>query len=664
MRSYFVALIACLAVSHVLSLPARAAERPNFVFIYTDDQRWDALGVVQREQGEKARFPWLRTPALDRMAKEGVRFRNAFVVNSLCSPSRASFLTGCYGHLNGIVNNHTPFPEDNVTYASLLRSAGYATGFVGKWHMGKQSGQRPGFDYSASFLGQGRYFDCPFEINGETTQTKGWVDDVSTDYAVEFLRRNRTKPFLLVMGYKTAHGPFDPPPRHANTYQGEQARSVPNMNDPAIYRSEKRGGGKTELPDLVPTNMGYFRGLTAIDENVGRVLHVLDELQLSDRTMVVFSSDNGFYLGEHGLGDKRSAYDESLRIPLIIRYPKLGGSKVVDRMALNIDIAPTLLEYAGVDVPERMQGRSWRPLLEGNAAGWRDAFFYCYFYERGFTTPTVTAVRTDTAKLIKYPGHEEWTEMFDLAADPYETSNLIDSPERAALRQELETQYQRQAAAIDFEIPPFADDPKKDQPPPALNTWVLEYRFSKDEGDRVVDTSGKNNHGKATGAPLAEGRDGRPARRFDGKGFIEVPRAPSLDPSVGAWTVEAVFKSDAPDGVVLARGGQTAGYCVYLQDGRPHLTVTAANRPIDIGGRQSVAGAWTTLVARITADRQIVLLVNDKQVAARKLPRFIPNDPNDSMQIGADLKSPVIEENMPRFQGLIESVRLYSGEAP
>ena len=152
-----VLLLAPLAASHAADTP----RKPNFLFIYTDDQRYDALSVVQQEQGEKGRFPWLKTPNLDRIAAEGVRFRNAFVVNSLCSPSRASFLTGCYGHVNGVVNNHTPFPEDNVTHASQLRQAGYVTGYVGKWHMGPQSGQRPGFDYSASFIGQGKYFDCP-----------------------------------------------------------------------------------------------------------------------------------------------------------------------------------------------------------------------------------------------------------------------------------------------------------------------------------------------------------------------------------------------------------------------------------------------------------------------------------------------------------------------
>jgi arylsulfatase A-like enzyme len=437
--------------------------RPNFVFVYTDDQRWDAMSVVQREQGARARFPWLATPSMDRLASEGVRFRNAFVVNSLCSPSRASYLTGRYGYLNGIVNNHTQFDSNNVTYARLLRQAGYRTGYIGKWHMDGQKGQRPGFDYSASFIGQGRYADCPFEINGTVTATQGWVDDVSTDYALRFIREHKDDPFLLIVGFKSAHGPFDPPDRLADRYAGAQARPVPNLDRPAIYQGAQGQNPTPKKKAAGGTNLGYFRCLTAADENLGRILQLLDELKLADDTMVVFASDNGFYLGEHRLGDKRSAYDESLRIPLLVRYPRLGTGtrgKTDDRLVLNIDVASTFLDYAGVAVPSDMQGRSWRPLFEGQGGDWRKAFFYCYFFERGYKVPTVTAVRTETAKLVRYPGHDEWTEVFDLTADPYELQNLSADPARAGLRKELEAEYERQSRAIGFQIPPFADQPE------------------------------------------------------------------------------------------------------------------------------------------------------------------------------------------------------------
>ena len=244
-----------------------------------------------------------------------------------------------------------------MTHARLLQQAGYRTAYVGKWHMGSQHGQRPGFDYSASFIGQGRYNDCPFEINGKETATKGWVDDVSTDFAIRFIQEQKDQPFLLAVGFKSAHGPFDPPDRLNDAYAGNLARPVPNLNDQAIYTRNDAQPFALRPAGEVATNLGYFRCLTAADENLGRILQLLDELKLSADTMVVFAADNGFYLGEHRLGDKRSAYDESLRIPLLVRFPRLGPpGRTIDRIALNVDLAPTILDYAGVAIPAEMQG--------------------------------------------------------------------------------------------------------------------------------------------------------------------------------------------------------------------------------------------------------------------------------------------------------------------
>jgi arylsulfatase A-like enzyme len=662
-RGWSLTFLACLWLTPTIGAEPR---RPNFVFVYTDDQRWDSLGVVQREQGDRARFPWLESPNLDRLAAEGVRFRNAFVVNSLCAPSRASFLTGRYGHRNGVVNNHTPFPVESVTHATLLRQAGYRTGYVGKWHMGSQRGQRPGFDYSASFVGQGRYLDCPFEVNGVATETKGFVDDVSTDFALGFLRENRDRPFLLAVGFKSAHGPFAPPDRLKDAYAGEQARSVPNLSIPPAYLRGTQAQASTPKPPGAPsTNLNYFRCLLAADENLGRILDALDELRLAEDTMVVFASDHGFYLGEHRLGDKRSAYDESLRIPLLVRYPRLGlKGRTLDPLVLNVDLAPTFLDYAGVAVPDAMQGRSWRPLFEGRASDWRKAFFYCYFYESGYRIPTVTAVRTGTAKLIMYPGHDEWTEVFNLAADPYETKNLFDDPGHAALRRALEDEYARQEAAIGFRIPGFADDPTKDEPKPPLNAWVLDYRFDGDDGDTVRDASKHANHGTARGVPLVEGRDGRKARRFDGRGVIEVPKSASLDPAVKGWTVEATFKAERDHGVLLACGGEANGYALHLEAGKPVFTVRVQNVATGVAGLQSVVGDWVRLTARINGDQKVELLVDGKTVAGATL-RLPLRTPNEPLQVGADLGSQVLDDrDASRFVGLIESVRIYSGVAP
>lgn len=446
-----VCLLASLGVYSASAAPDAVARKPNFLFIYTDDQRWDAMGVVQREQGDRARFPWLKTPNMDRLAAEGVRFRNAFVTLSLCAPSRAAFLTGRYNHLNGVLNNNTPFPVDSVTHASVLRAAGYRTAYVGKWHMGRQSGQRPGFDYSASFVGHGRYNDCSFEINGVATPTTGWVDDVSTDYAIDWMKQNRDRPFSIVVGFKSPHSPrggTNLPARLRGLYSGEISRPALNAEAYPSYRKPdpKTGQQSRGLADNA-VHLDYLRHVTGADENLGKLLKALDDLGLADDTVVVYASDNGYFLGEHGLGDKRLLYEESLRIPLLVCYPRLfGKGRVVDEMVLNIDLAPTFLDLAGVPVPRTMQGTSWRPLASGGKpAHWRQAFLAEYFYEAGAGVPTSVGVRTVGGKLITYPGHPEWAEAFDLTGDPYEMTNRV-SDRAVQERLDLELKAQEQAA--------------------------------------------------------------------------------------------------------------------------------------------------------------------------------------------------------------------------
>jgi len=455
--AWLLAALACGAPAHA------AGRKPNFLFIYTDDQRYDAMGVVQREQGEHARFPWFKSPNMDRLAAGGVRFRNAFVTMSLCAPSRAAFLTGRYNHLNGITNNHTEFPADSVTHATLLRAAGYTTAYIGKWHMGEQSGQRPGFDYSASFVGHGRYNNCPVEINGVSTPTQGWIDDVSADFAIAWMKQNRDKPFSMVVGFKSPHSPRggnNLPERLRNLYAEETSRPTPNFGVPAIFNTPL--ADPAHPPTGLAANsihLDYLRHVTGADENLGRLLDALDELGLADDTVVVYASDNGYYLGEHCLGDKRSIYEESLRIPMLARYPRLfGKGRVIDEMVLNIDLAPTLLDLAGVPVPREMQGVSWKELAAGrHPANWRQSFLAEYFYENGGgNTPTLVGVRTAKAKLVKYPGHPEWTEVFDLALDPYEINNLAaDAAAVGKLNAELDTQMK----AMNYAVPANVDQP-------------------------------------------------------------------------------------------------------------------------------------------------------------------------------------------------------------
>lgn len=415
------------------------------------------MQFFQKLQGEKARFPWLKTPNIDRLASQGVWCCNTFATDSLCSPSRASFLTGQYPHVHGVVNNHQPLPLGSVTYATLLHTAGYYTGFIGKWHMGQQQ-ERPGFDYSASFLGQGDYYKCPFLIDGKPTAISDkWVDDTSTDYAVDFLKQHKDQPFVLAVAFKAVHGPLEPNQPDLHLYQAENARPVPNLNVPASFQLPFNPKPYPSDPkNLIP----YFQCLAGADRDLGRILDTLDTLKLSQNTMVIFASDNGFALGEHELRGKRDAYEESMRIPFIVRAPFIPSTagKVVKQMVLNIDVAPTMLDYAGVPIPKTMQGRSIRPLLEEkSAANWDRAFLYEHFFQRNVLMPTIIGVRTDDAKLVNYPAHPEWTELFKLGSDPYETANLAGKPEAKVLQNRLEAELARLRDVLAYVVPGDSD---------------------------------------------------------------------------------------------------------------------------------------------------------------------------------------------------------------
>jgi N-acetylglucosamine-6-sulfatase len=434
-----------------------AAARPNIVFIYADDMRWDALGAVAREQGETARFPWVQTPQLDRLAAQSIRFRESFVATSLCSPGRANVMTSQHGHLNGVIGNGSHLPAETITFAKHLRQGGYTTAYFGKWHMRDQR-DRPDYDHFASFVGQGRYFDCPFLVDGQETPTKGWVDDVSTDYAIRFVdQQPREKPFFLWLGFKSPHGPRggnNLPDRVKELYKDDLARPTPNTRVGAVYHDAGRSFGKGGNPAQAEAHRDFMRHITAIDSAVGRMLDALERAGRLENTLVIFTSDNGYYLGEHGLGDKRSAYDESLRVPLLVRVPgaRPGRAAVQDAMVINLDYGPTILDYAGATPLSGAQGRSLRPLLEGRApADWRTAFFYEYFREPNFAAPTVLALRTTTHKLTTYPGHGDWTEVFDLRNDPYEVNNLAAS--QPELRAKLQRQFDEAAKAVAFRWP-------------------------------------------------------------------------------------------------------------------------------------------------------------------------------------------------------------------
>ncbi len=409
---------------------------------------------------------FLETPNMDRMARRGAHLQNAFVATSLCSPSRASILTGRYMHHHKIVDNQRPEPPGTVFFPSYLQKAGYKTAFVGKWHMGHdRDDPRPGFDHWVSFKGQGTYFDPTLNINGARRRFEGYTADILTDHALAWLRdtRDSARPFFLYLSFKAVHYPFQPPARHRGRYRNAEVKRPETMaNTERNYRTqphwvrERRysihGVDHMEtgqydndpVPSFDDLYRSYCETVHALDENLGRLLDYLDRAGLSDSTLVMYAGDNGFALGEHGFYDKRDAFEESIRIPMLACAPGMiaPGAKV-PQMVQNIDIAPTLLDAAGLEPPEpaRMDGRSFLPLLTGRSIPWRDHILYEYHWEWNFpATPTLFAIRTDRYKYIFYHGLWDHNGFYDLQTDPHERHNLINVP---AYREQIEQMQKR-----------------------------------------------------------------------------------------------------------------------------------------------------------------------------------------------------------------------------
>ena len=449
----------CLAQSD-----QRGQRRPNIVFILIDDLRWDELGI--------AGHPFIKTPHIDRIGREGARFRNAFMTTPLCSPSRASFLTGQYAHTHGITDNtdRSAASHKLVTFPLLLHQAGYETAFVGKWHMGNDDKPRPGFDRWVSFKGQGTYRDPDINEDGKSVKPSGYITDILNGYAVNFIQRPHRQPFLLYLAHKAIHPEvtqnndgsvnvanselFIPAERHQNLYAGKPIPHRPNYGrtpegKPALQRQIGNLpplGAATASRD--ETILGRQRTIAAIEDGVGEILKTLKETGQLDNTIIVFTSDNGYFYGEHGLSfERRLAYEESIRMPLLVRYPKaIKAGTVRDEFALNLDLAPTLLELAGVAVPRAMQGRSLVSLLTGKRTAWRNSFLIEYYSDKVF--PRVLqmgyqAVRDGRWKYIHYLELDGMDELYDLKADPYEMKNLIHQPTSAQALAEMKKKMER-----------------------------------------------------------------------------------------------------------------------------------------------------------------------------------------------------------------------------
>lgn len=431
-----------------------AKEKPmNVIFILSDDHRFDFMGFT-------GKVPWLETPNMDRMANEGAHVKNAFVTTSLCSPSRASILTGLFSHTHGIIDNQAPDPGNLTFFPQYLQKAGYQTGFFGKWHMGSNKDDpRPGFDQWVSFKGQGVYYNPTLNINGEKVVYKDstYISELLTDLNLEWLeKRDKDKPFFAYLSHKAVHAGFKPARKDLNDYKEEELIFPPSYNLTKDDTYKKHG-----IPEWVKQQRyswhgvdymyhgghnfetffkAYCETLKGIDESIGRVLTYLENEGIADNTMVIYMGDNGFSFGEHGLIDKRHAYEESMKVPFLVWAPGImKEKKVVEAMVQNIDVAPTVLELAGLEAPDHFQGKSFLPLLKGEVPNdWRKRIYYEYYWEYTYPqTPTVHAVRTDRYKYIRYHGVWDSNELYDIEADPYEMNNLIRKPEHQQMIKEL-----------------------------------------------------------------------------------------------------------------------------------------------------------------------------------------------------------------------------------
>ena len=442
----------------------QAGPRPNIVFILIDDLRWDELSITGHS--------FLKTPNIDRIGREGALFRNAFVTTPLCSPSRASFLTGLYAHTHGITDNidRSVASHKLITFPLLLRQSGYATAFIGKWHMGNDDSPRPGFDRWVSFKGQGSYLDPEINEDGNDKNPRGYITDILNGYAVEFIRRRHDKPFLVYLAHKAIHPEvmqhgdgsvnldhaerFIPAERHKELYTGKKIRRRPSAMKPPTGKPALQ----RPIDDLPPLGantatrdeavLGRLRSLMAVEEGVKEIFRALQETGQLDNTVIVLSSDNGYFNGEHGLSvERRLAYEESIRMPLLVRYPKvIKAGTVRDEFALNIDVAPTLLELAGVTVPTAVQGRSLVPLLKGGNTEWRNSFLIEYYSDRVF--PRIRkmgykAVRNERWKYIHYFELEGMDELYDLRSDPFEMKNIINQPDAAEALNRMKQEMKR-----------------------------------------------------------------------------------------------------------------------------------------------------------------------------------------------------------------------------
>ncbi len=643
-----------------------SSERPNILFIFTDDHASHAIGAY----GSKIN----KTPNLDRLADQGMLLGNCFCTNSICAPSRAVILTGKHSHLNGVIDNRVPFDGSQQTFPKLLQQAGYETVMIGKWHLKTDP---TGFSFWSVLIGQGPYYNPPMKTPDGLVKHTGYTTDIITDLTLDWLKnkRDKSKPFMVMCQHKAPHRNWQPGPGHLTMYDGitvpepatlfddwSNRTSACQVQEMTVARHLSEHDLKLVPPgDLTPEQLkawnaaygpkneafkkanlagddlvrwkyqryikDYLRCIASVDDNVGRLLEYLDASGLAANTVVIYSSDQGFYLGDHGWYDKRWMYEESLRMPLIVRWPGVvKRGSVDDHLVQNLDFAETFLGIAGVQPPADMQGRSIVPLLKGQSPGdWRKSIYYHYWeFPAVHMVNRHYGVRTDRYKLIYYYELKEW-ELFDLKKDPQELRSVYDDPSYADTVKELQAELKRLQAVYKDTDPELSTSAREQQRIRSLATRIrLRKVLQLDEPDT--------------------------RSRQD------------LDPSAKPLTVGAWCTPGSGDGVVIAHGGASLGYSLYLKGGVPRFAIRDNGVLREVAGRNKLQlDRRVHLAAVLNANGRLLLYVNGKRVSEAE-GQFITRKPADGLTVGADTGSPVGPYDSPMScRGEIEDLRVYWG---
>ena len=677
-----------LLATSIASVPFSSAiaqekdTRPNILFIFSDDHAYQSISAYDSIVN--------KTPNLDRIANEGMRFDRAFVTNSICGPSRAVVLTGKYGHLNGFVRNGNTFNGHQQTVSKLLQQSGYETAVIGKWHL---KSTPVGFDYYHVLIGQGPYYNPPMKTTDGPVNHVGYTTEIITDQALKYLkqRRDPDKPFFLMYQHKAPHRNWQPGPNEINNYNNETIpepitlfddykgrTSAARNQEMTVKEHLTRFDLKLDPPrNLTPEQLkvwndaydeknaeleklnlegddlirwkyqryvkDYLRCIDSVDKNVGRVLDYLEESGLAENTIVIYTSDQGWYLGEHGWYDKRWMYEESFRTPLMVRWPgKIKPGTVNTDMVMNLDFAQTFLDIAGADQPDDMQGASMKPVFEGNTPDdWRKSVYYHYYeFPGAHSVARHNGVRTERYKLINFYENKEW-ELFDLKEDPNELNSVYDDPDYADIKKDLEVELQRlqEFYKDDGTIVNFGADRAK------LHPTELVRRFRFGEFDNIE----RSPHGAAV---LCDGK----------KPLFQIPSTGKFSPDFKPITLGGFINPTAADGVIAAQGGQAMGYTMRLKDGNLLFSVRSEGQLFTAVGPAIELNEWTHVIAVLDRNAKLAFIVNGKKIKTDVKAAFISSAPADGFTLGIDGGSLVEDYGATNgLQGKMADFRLFWG---